>query len=291
MKVAILGAGLLGQRLRDTFAGMGIDATMLGHADFEIRQPDSVKRALDGYDVAVNTVALHKLLACENDPMLARLVNADASGTVASILPTVYISTDYVFSDNGPHDETLPGKEPRSVYGRTKLAGEMAALEHGGIVVRVSGLFDPQYRSHKGPSFPELVTSSFDTLKLPSDQRFSPTYAPDAAARIAVLAHKMRPEAREFIHADADYPTGIYHAANAGSTSWAEFAEQVCEVAPWKRHVIPFEAKDPLRPTNSVLRSKRLPPLRHFRLALDEWALEFSRARVRNAISPKRSAR
>lgn len=287
VRVAILGDGLLGRTLAERLEGFDDPVpAVFSHEDFEITNPESVKEAFDGYDVAINTVAFHKLQGCEDDPMLARLVNTDGARNVASVLPTVYVSTDYVFNDDGPHDEDLPGEDPRSVYGKTKLGGELATLEQGGIVVRVSALFG-HHRSHKGPSFPELVASSFDTLRVPADQRFSPTYAPDAAARIATLATEMAHD-RDVTRDDTRIPVGgIYHAANAGSTSWAEFAAQIVEVLPWQRHVEAIRAHDRLRPTNSALRSTRLPPLRHWRLALDEWA-EVRRKEL--YVSPLRSA-
>lgn len=288
-RIAILGDGLVGRSLADAMP----DATLLGHADIEVTNPESVKRALAGrFDAAVNTVALHRLAACEDDPMLARLVNEIGARNVASVLPTVYISTDYVFSDGGPHDEALPGQEPRSVYGRTKLAGELATLEHEGIVVRVSAVFG-HHRSHKGPSFPETITSSFDPIRLPTDQRFSPTYAPDAATRIADLARDLADIDRcpncvtpWKCNGPHEPVNGIYHAANAGSTTWAEFAEHICAAVPWRRPVLPYAAHDRIRPANSSLRSTRLPRLPHWRLALQEWADRISGEIV---ISPKRS--
>src|SRR5690606_6168199 len=126
---------------------------------------------------------------------------------------TVYISTDYVFNDGGPHDEVMPGSTPRSVYGRSKLAGELATLEHDGIVVRVSALYG-HHRSHKGPSFPEMVTTGFEPLRLPDDQRFSPTYAPDAAERIAELAVALGHACGPAEPCPIEVPQGIYHAAN-----------------------------------------------------------------------------
>lgn len=291
MRVAIVGDGLLGRTLIERLEGFdAIEPVMLGHKDIEVANPESVKRALDGFDVAINTVAFHKLQGCEDDPTLARLVNADGARNVASVVPTFYVSTDYVFNDGGPHDESLPGEDPRSVYGKTKLAGEIATLEHGGIVVRVSGLFG-HYRSHKGPSFPEMVSSSFDTLRVPADQRFSPTYAPDAAEQIAglVLRYVSQPNDVPPLTAYAAKMRvgGIYHAANAGTTSWAEFAEQICEVLPWRRHVEAIRSRDPIRPRNSSIKSTRLPALRHWRFALDAWA---DVRRKELYISPLRSA-
>lgn len=268
-RVAILGDGLLGRTLFDYLAprerGLGEPPSfaMFGHSDFDIRDQESILVAIKWLrpDVIINTVALHSLARCQDDPNLAFDINARGAGRVAHLAPTVYVSTDYVFTDKGPHEEVMPGERPPSIYGRSKFAGELETLESDGIVVRVAGLYG-HYQSHKGPTFPEQVLSGYDTMRLPDDQIFSPTYAPDAAERIVDLALAL---------ADRD-AHGIYHAANDGWTTWAQFAEHILIAANHKRHVIPFKAKDPLRPTNSALKSKRLPPLRHWRIALSAWA-------------------
>lgn len=292
-RVAILGDGLLGRRLMAHFAltekaslGDGY-AVMLSHSDFDVRDYGSLVTALRAHrpDVLINTVAYHNLALCERNPDLAFDINARGAERVAGLCPTLYISSDYVFSDGGPHDESLPGKQPRNVYGRSKLAGELATLEKDGTVVRVSGLYDAEYQSHKGPSFPESILSGWDPIELPTDQAFSPTYAPDAAERIASLALALD----GFRSGESDtFVGGIYHAANSGSTSWAELGEQVLGLSRHRRKIKAVVRRDPLRPTNSALRSTRLPPLRHWRTALDDWwraRADFIRA---NAVSPLR---
>ena len=116
--------------------------------------------------------------------------------------------------------------------------------------------------------------TGFDPVKVASDQRFSPTYAPDAAERIADLALSVA-DPTYFMGATAidQQPTGIYHAANAGSTTWAEFAQQIVEMTRSRRIVVPQAQHDGLRPTNSALRSTRLPPLRHWIVALQAWSI------------------
>jgi dTDP-4-dehydrorhamnose reductase len=288
VNVAILGDGLLGRTLFDEIDGRGIKAIMFGHTDFfEITDPDSVKRTLseDAFDVAINTVAFHKVAECEADKPRAIAVNTDGARNVASVLPTVYISTDFVFNDGGPHDEWLPGERPRSVYGQTKLGGELATLERGGIVVRVSGLFG-RHASHKGPTFPEQMDASFDAVRLPTDQVFSPTWAPDAAKRIVDLAIGL--VYCDQYGVDGCEPAGIYHAANAGSTSWAQFGEEILALLRHRRHVIPYVAHDPIRPRNSALRSTRLPALPHWRISLDDWLRHRDEEIFRNRVSPLR---
>ena len=283
VNVAILGDGLMARSIMDVFVAneppFGY-AVMLDHDDFDIRDLDSLVRALKPHkpDVIVNTVALHALARCEADPNLAFEINAKGAGRVASLAPTIYISTDYVFNDGGPHDEGMPGQQPRSVYGKSKLAGELETLQRDGIVVRVSGLYHHKYESHKGPSFPTQITTGFDPVKVASDQRFSPTYTPDAAERIASLARYIvdfdphDPGNFDVPSAEAE-PKGIYHAANAGSTTWAEFAQQIVEITRSRRVIVPQAKHDSLRPTNSALRSTRLPPLRHWAVALQSWSI------------------
>jgi dTDP-4-dehydrorhamnose reductase len=290
MKVIILGNGLLGQSIKDEMP----DAVMVGHDRVDVRDYDSVVMLLrdEQPDVAINTVALHSLPACEGNAALAFDINARGAERVASLVPTVYISTDYVFSDGGPHDESLPGRQPRSVYGRSKLAGELATLEQDGIVVRVSGLYHHEYESHKGKSFPERVATTYDDMKFPTDQVFSPTYAPDAAGRIARLARNLADDPSLLLFEQDmgyDAPNGIYHAANAGSVSWHGFASEILQALGRRYKVKPFEAKDPLRPTNSALKSTRLPPLRHWIVGLEDWVTARQKVIERNRVSPLRS--
>ena len=257
----VLGDGLLAKTIADVATDRDIGLVYAGHDEFDVRDHDSVIGLLREYrpDTVINTVATHRVAECEAHQDQAFDINARGAERVARLVPTVYISTDYVFHDGGPHDEVMPGGQPRSVYGRSKLAGELATLEQNGMVVRVSGLYG-HHRSHKGQTFPEMVVTGYDPLKLPTDQIFSPTYAPDAAGRILDVALTGK-------------PGGIYHAANAGSTDWAQFAEHILIAANhYRRHVIPYKAHDPLRPRNSALRSTVLPPLRHWRIALGEWA-------------------
>ena len=274
--IVILGDGLMARSIKDVLP----DAVVLGHDAFDIRDLASLVAALKPHkpDVIVNTVAMHALARCEADPDLAFAINAKGAARVAALAPTVYLSTDYVFNDGGPHDEGMPGQQPRSVYGKSKLAGELETLQRDGIVVRISGVYHHKYESHKGPSFPTQITTGFDPVKVASDQRFSPTYAPDAADRIAVLASRLGTWAQCDIHEqgfdDEDgMPSGIYHAANAGSTTWAEFAQQIVDMTRSRRIVVPQAQHDGLRPTNSALRSTRLPPLRHWIVALQAWSV------------------
>jgi dTDP-4-dehydrorhamnose reductase len=278
VRLAIVGDGLLGRTLFSHRISEGKDgdvSILWDHNEIDLTSHSSIRAALNlrRPDVVINTAAFHSVVECERDPVRAYDVNARGAERLAELVRTVYISSDYVFNDGGPHDESLPGRQPRSIYGRSKLGGEIGTLEQGGAVVRVAGLFG-HYPSHKGPTFPEMILSSHDPIRLPTDQRFSPTYAPDAAARILAIA--LNPKAE-----------GIYHATNKGDVSWAEWGEEILAYVHHDRPILPGRARDPIRPLNSVLKSTRLPQLPHWKDALGRWAQREGRYTV---VSPKRES-
>lgn len=288
MRLLVIGNGLLGS----TIGELAPKATVLSHADIDITSPRDVDRKLAAFepDVVVNTAALHSLVACEDDPERARQINAIAADRLARFVPSIYVSTDYVFNDGGPHTEDLPGSTPRSAYGRSKLAGEIATLEHGGVVVRVSGLYGHYVSRAKGnKGFPDALTQSEDPIRLPTDQRFSPTYAEDAARRIVVLAAALAAGGGCFPIGNADVnmkaPTGIFHVANRGAVSWAEWGEEILAMTGHQRNILSYEAKDPIRPTDSSLKNTRLPAMPHYLQALGRWARREGRVEF---VSPLR---
>ena len=179
----------------------------------------------------------------------------------------MHVSTDYVFPGDGhapyePDDAT----GPRSAYGRTKLAGEQAVralLPAGGYVVRTAWLYGAA-----GNNFVKTMArleGERETVDVVDDQHGSPTWSADLAAGLAdLVATRPKP--------------GVYHAANAGSTTWYGLARAVFEelgadphrVRPTTTDAFPRPAP---RPAYSVLSTRSwqaagLRPLRPWREAL-----------------------
>jgi len=100
-----------------------------------------------------------------------------------------------------------------------------------------------------------------DTLKVKDDEHISPTYAKDLAEGIAGTA-----ESELY---------GLYHATNAGSCSWHEFAREIFSLAGAEVEVIPVPgSKYPLpaaRPANGVLANPGGPGMRPWREALADY--------------------
>ena len=210
-------------------------------------------------DLVLHTAAWTDVDGAETDEEGARLVNVGRTREVAELgEPVVYFSTDYVF-DGEKREPYVESDEPnpRSAYGRTKLAGEREVRD--GWIVRSSWLFAPW-----GNNFVRTMLAlglERDEVSVVDDQRGCPTYAVHLAEAT-----------REIV----TLPNGTYHAAAAGDCTWAEFAEAIFEEASIDcgvRRVSTAELGRPApRPAYSVLRSEKpeTPRLPHWREGLRE---------------------
>jgi dTDP-4-dehydrorhamnose reductase len=100
-------------------------------------------------EVVIHAAAMARVSDCHADPEKAHRVNAAATATLAGLAARrgarfVYVSTDLVFGgDRGRYAEA-DAPSPLSEYGRSKAAGEVAALAvPRAVVARVSLLYGP----------------------------------------------------------------------------------------------------------------------------------------------------
>jgi dTDP-4-dehydrorhamnose reductase len=274
----VVGAnGMLGHDLLDVIADAGAEVVGLDLPGIDITTPGSVSAALEsvGPDIVVNAAAYTAVDAAEEHEELALRVNGDGPRVLAEAIAArpgvrlVHISTDYVFAG----DATTPYAEdaepaPRSAYGRTKLAGEIAVravLPDRGYVVRTAWL----YGAH-GANFVKTMLAleaSKPGISVVDDQHGQPTWSRDLAAQIVALV-------------DADAPAGVYHGTSSGETTWFGFTRAIYElvgaepgrVNPTTTDQFPRPAP---RPAYSVLGHRRwadvgLPAIRDWRAALAE---------------------
>ena len=150
--IMVVGAtGLLGPYLVEHAAPLGRVLTAARRdADVVVDVTDAgqVSRLLgrERPDVLIHAAAMTDVNLCEKDPAEASAVNEAGTLLVARYLPEsarlVYVSTDQVYPDRpGPHAEETA--EPINAYGRSKLAGEAAALKRAGALVLRTNLFGP----------------------------------------------------------------------------------------------------------------------------------------------------
>jgi len=265
--------GQLGSDLVDLLQRSGAEVVGLARAELDITDADAVLAACERFhpDVVINAAAYTAVDAAESDPTTAFAVNAEGAGHVAAATAKlgarlVHVSTDYVFAGDAtsPYDEEAP-VAPRSVYGRSKAAGERAVLEAhpGAYVVRTAWVYGAV-----GQNFVKTMARlerEKETVTVVDDQRGSPTWSRDLADALITLAR-------------SDAPPGVYHCTNAGETTWFGFARAIFEelgadptrVRPTTTAAFPRPAP---RPAYSVLGHRRwqqagLPAMRPWRDAL-----------------------
>lgn len=186
--IAIVGSnGQLGSELCRACSKLSLSFVGLTHSNFGVENAASIKACFEGLPIQpttiINTAAFHDVDACETQAERAWAVNAVGSANMAMWCRAtgakyVYISTDYC------------GNEPTSVYAKTKLAGEMAALSicPDALVVRVGTLYGVTgCRAKNGGNFIDTVVAkvkSQEPFTLPDYTSFKPTYAKSAASKI-----------------------------------------------------------------------------------------------------------
>ena len=156
-------------------------------------------------DVIVNCAAYTAVDKAESEPELADAINHLAVKNLAIIAKErgaklIHISTDYVFDGTGhkPYVETdIPN--PQSVYGQTKLDGELAIQAvnpSNSIIIRTSWVY-----SNFGSNFVKTMLrlgKEHEKINVVSDQVGSPTYAGDLAKVILEILPKLKTSRLQF---------------------------------------------------------------------------------------------
>lgn len=268
-------SGQLGSDVVDVLHAYGEEVAAFDHFTLDITDRQKVTDAVYEIEpsIVVNCAAYTAVDAAETDEDTALEVNAHGPALVAEACANVgsrlvHVSTDYVFAGNAeaPYDErTRPA--PRSVYGRTKAAGEQAVLTSGAdaFVVRTAWLYGAV--GHNFVKTMARLARERETLEVVDDQLGSPTWTLHLARALVALGI-------------ADVPPGVWHCTNAGEATWYVFARAVfaelgldpARVQPTTTDAVSRPAP---RPAYSVLSTEKwqragLPELPHWRDALHE---------------------
>jgi dTDP-4-dehydrorhamnose reductase len=189
--------------------------------------------------------------ACARDPAATAELNVTRVGRVltrlmaAGVTP-VYVSSDYVFNGTrGGWRESDP-PDPRTQYGKQKLAVERLLLEAPGpsLVIRCSRVIGDEIgvRSVLGPWVEEIRAGA--RMRCATDQVFSPIAVDDVAGILAALA--------------GHQATGLYHLGGPKPLSRIDLLRLLLasiqavdagarvDVVPCSLHDLPFLEKRPL---------------------------------------------
>ena len=178
----------------------------------------------------------------------------------------IHISTDYVFdgTSDRPYSET-DAPNPKSVYGKTKLAGEnamIAANPSNSIIIRTAWVY-----SSFGTNFVKTMlhlATERDEIHVVNDQLGSPTYAADLASVILTILPKLDLEKVE-----------LYHYTNEGQCTWYNFAKTIFKEANVTVKVNPIPSSayptPAYRPPYSLLNKHKISTT--FNIHIRDWHL------------------
>lgn len=218
MKILVFGAsGLLGRHLVPELLAHGHTVDAPTHAEADITDGARMDELFSKpHDAVINCAAIVNLDACENDPEGTGLVNRDAPLALARHCHSagaffVQFSSDYIFRGDARRLHTEgDAAEPLSAYGRQKLAleREIPRLCPRSLVLRLSWLYGRGGRTFM--SYIPQILAEKPLLQIAAGKTGSCLWAQDAAHWVGLLLEKGR--------------TGLFNLANAGETSWEEFA-------------------------------------------------------------------
>lgn len=201
--IMVTGAhGLLGPYLCEGLSSRGIIVGVGRNSGDEICDLEQTNQVRDLMarvrpDIVVHTAAMANVDACEENPERALEANAKMVERLVSNIPDqarlITISTDQVYPDTpGPHKESMIG--PINSYGRSKLAGERAALVKSSSLVLRANFFGPS-RTPDRSSLSDWLTDSLakqQPITLFEDVLFSPLHMSTLSALVAdAMARKM----------------------------------------------------------------------------------------------------
>ncbi len=228
----------------------------------------------------INTAAYTAVDKAESEFEKAHLINAVGPENLAKVCKEfdtilVHISTDFIFDGTSkvPYLETdVPN--PKSIYGQTKLDGEIAIQKNWEkhFIVRTSWVYS-QFANNFMKTMLRLA-SERDNLSVVNDQIGTPTNAVDLAEVLMVIivsSFKFASPVR--FHSGQVSSFGIYNFSNEGQCSWYDFANEIfhqkgieIDLKPIPTDSYPTPAK---RPAYSVLDKTKIKST--FDIKINDW--------------------
>ncbi|MCG9899770.1 MAG: SDR family oxidoreductase [Hydrotalea sp.] len=263
MKILLTGStGFLGRFVLELFASKGIeiqgvarnisfqDSNKQFQTQLDLANFDKVDHYFRDFqpDVVIHNAAMSKPDFCAQFPREAWQQNVEVTRyLVEKTSPSahfIYISSDFVLGDQGPHNEQAD-YNPLNYYGVTKQAAELYVNERVGLstIVRPVFIYGPQLPGSRGSFIQWVATqlNSGNSIKVVNDQWRTPTFAPDIAqALFEIVAKKV---------------SGLFHIAGSDLITPYQMAVEVANYLQLNAGLI--HAVDELTFPEPVKRAKR----------------------------------
>ncbi|PLY05624.1 MAG: dTDP-4-dehydrorhamnose reductase [Arcobacter sp.] len=272
LNILITGSnGQLGSELRELSKSYRYNFFFTDRSELDITNYEDVRKYIEekSINTIINCAAYTAVDKAESDAELADKINHRAVKKLAKIsqerdIKLIHVSTDYVFDGRNykPYCEEYQ-TNPQSVYGQTKLDGELEMIKinpKDSIIIRTSWVY-----SSFGNNFVKTMLRlgrDKDSLGVIFDQVGTPTYAKDLAKTILDILPKISNEKVE-----------IYNYSNEGVLSWYDFAKEImkmakieCEINPIETYQYPTPAK---RPHFSLLNKAKIK--KDFNITIPFW--------------------
>lgn len=256
MKVLVTGSnGQLGYDIIKELEKRKIEYVATTSQNMDITIKEDVERVVREVEPThiIHCAAYTAVDKAETEVQLCNKVNIQGTENLVEIckelgITLMYFSTDYVFGAVGDKPNKVDDElNPQSVYAKSKYEGELRVINlEKFFIIRISWIY-----GKNGNNFVNTMMRLAEEKKeisVVSDQIGSPTYTVDIANEICDIINTEK--------------FGIYHVANEGYVSWADFARKIFEYANVKVKVknistLEYNAKA-IRPLNSRFDTSKL---------------------------------
>jgi dTDP-4-dehydrorhamnose reductase len=270
--VLIIGKnGTLGRAFAKVCEDRCIDYRLLSRQDCDISDLESIESAIELYKpwAIINAAGFVRVDDAETEREGCIRDNTKGAQNLAIAcnkygVQLISFSSDLVFDGKKPTayvESDLPN--PLNVYGHSKAQSEILVQKEcpSSLIIRTSAFFSP-WDEYNFVHYVRKALSNYETITVAKDVYISPTYVPHLVnTSLDILIDK---------------ENGIWHLANKGVVSWAEFAFLVADKFDLTKSLINAVGVDTMnyiakRPFNSVLGSERGYLLPSFQSAMDEY--------------------
>jgi dTDP-4-dehydrorhamnose reductase len=270
--VLIIGKnGTLGKAFAKICEDRSINYWLVSRNEADISEPEAVERLIEKHKpwAVINAAGYVRVDEAETDTAACHRDNSTGPLNLAQScrkhsIQLINFSSDLVFDGKkltAYVESDLPN--PLNVYGRTKAQAELDLQKEysSSLIIRTSAFFGP-WDEYNFVHAVRRALSQYETFTAANDLYISPTYVPHLVnASLDILI---------------DREKGIWHLANKGSLTWAEFAQLVARqfdldaslIVSLPSRKMNFKAK---RPLNSVLESERGQLLPSLESAMEEY--------------------